>query len=129
MRIQAKETIRVGDPAWNKLWKDFLAQYKRTDFKTGVDRLVFQIGERQPELVVLRELCNRAVANADINAYKDRLTLEQKLLLEKIRSILPIDSLTDLDFVQFLSRIRVEFWDLSYIEKPEVNQDQKNILA
>jgi hypothetical protein len=133
--IQAKETIRVGDNAWQKLWKNFLDQYRRKEFHNGADQLVFQIGEKQPKLDTLQELCNRAVANANIEVYKARLTLEQKSLLEKIRAILPIDSFADADFLEFLSHIRVECWDLSHIEKdlvplwiPESNFPKKVIF-
>ncbi len=133
--IQAKEIISAGDTAWNKLWKDFLAQYRRKDFNYGQDQLVFQIGEWRPEFKVLRGLCERAVDNANIEAYKERLTLEHKSLLDKIRALLPPDDLADLDFVQFLTHIRIGFWDLSHIKRdlvphwmPQTNKPQMIIF-
>ena len=115
--IQTKETISVGDNAWNKLWMSFLSQYRKKDFKYGQDQLVFQIGERLPKLNSMSGLCERASDNANIESYKERLTLEQKSLLDRIRVILPPDDLANLDFVQFLSHVRVEFWELSQIER------------
>jgi len=115
--IQAKETIKVGDNAWNKLWKALVAQYRKTDFKAGKDRLGLYFGDRLPNLNILRDLLERASHNTDLEAYKNRLTKKQKVLLERIRESLGLEGLTDADFVQFLSHIHVEFWERSYIER------------
>lgn len=115
--IQAKETISVGDNAWNKTWKDFLAQYSRKDFKHGQDKLVFLIGEWRPEHKELQDLCERAVGNIDFDSYQKRLSNKQKTLLDKIRTVLPLEDLASINFVQFLSHIRIEIWNRSQIER------------
>ena len=57
--VQAKERVDVGDAAWQKLWRDFAAQYQRSTFARTRDQLRLHVGEPRDEHVALRELADR----------------------------------------------------------------------
>src|ERR1700754_4681191 len=88
--VQAKENIRSHHEAWEKLWRDFAAQFARVDFQRGKDRLAIYIGEIYDEHHQLRELCNRAVDSESYIEWGNRLTSTQQALIEKVKPLLGI---------------------------------------
>lgn len=119
--IQAKENIRNNHEAWKKLWRDFSAQFEAKEFQKGKDRLVLFIGEVYDEHHQLRELCNRA-ANSEKNyiEWRNRLSVAQQTLVEKIEPLLDIELLNNSSLLSFFSHIDVEIWSLTQIERDMV---------
>ncbi len=115
--IQAKENITKSDEAWIKLWRDFEKQFDNKKFRCEKDKLVLQIGFPQKEHHLLLEICERASSSLDIVEWLKRLSKEQKLLIEKIKSDL-IDHKSDDEYLfSLLKHLRVSIFSLFQIEK------------
>ena len=115
--IQAKENIRDVDAAWEKLWKDFEAQFWNSKFQNDRDRLLFFTGEIHEEHRALKELCERAAGYEDFAEWVNHLTNYQENLIRKIKAILDPSHSTDADLFYFLRHINVDIWPLEYIER------------
>ena len=117
--IQAKENIRVGDEAWEKLWSDFENQFLSVDFARGRDRLLFHTGEIRSEFLVLREMCKRAAGLENHSEWITALNTQQASLLRKIQANLdPARAgAGDASLFELLRHVDVEIWGLDHIER------------
>lgn len=115
--IQAKEAIRTGEDAWNKLWRDFAAQFLQTGFQRGSDRLILHIGRHRNDHDDLDELCERARESNHYSEWWNRLTRSQQRLVERIKPNLKPELLNDADLVAFFAHVEIEIWTLRHIER------------
>ena len=115
--IQAKENVREDHEAWGKLWRDFDAQFRRPDFRRGVDRLLLHVGEIHDEHHDLRELCRRARSSDSHPEWSTRLTKPQKSLVERIKPFLGPELLGDVALFDFFGHVDVEIWSLEQVER------------
>ena len=134
--IQAKENIDIGGIVWNNLWKKLINQYKNQDFDFDSDLLCLYFGNRDTDLVDLKELVSRATHGDSYRTFIGRLTESHKKLLEKIREVPAILSLgNDQELVNFLSRVHISIWERDHIERdlvqswvPESNKSKKEVF-
>lgn len=115
--IQAKEQIRANEAAWDKLWRDFAAQFLAPGFRRGRDRLLLHIGEPRDEHHDLREVCERTRGGGGHKEWWGRLTQEQRRLVNGIEPLLPSELLSDNGLPAFFGHIDVEFASLRQIER------------
>jgi hypothetical protein len=112
--IQAKESVSSSSDAWRKLWHDFEEQKTRPDFGTN-DRLVLWLGQNTPQLMHLREACQRTRGYSNFTAWSAHLSQDQRPQIESIRPLLA-DEADDALFA-LLSRVDVEITTLDQIER------------
>jgi len=133
--IQAKENIRVGEEAWQKIWSDFARQLNDAEFQQGKDRLLLHCGERSDDLNMLKDMCRRASTMLDPAEMPLRFTEAQQKLLRKIRPFLRSSHTTDESLLLLLSHIDVELYTLDEIERdlvlswiPESNRKRSELF-
>jgi hypothetical protein len=116
---QVKESIRVGQRPWLKLWKDFDAEFHGEAFHRGRDRLFLCVGEVRDEHQALKGLCERAAESLSYDEWWCRLTAPQRSLVEKIGSAR--GRLSDqAETLAYFGHIDVEMWPLEHIERDRV---------
>jgi hypothetical protein len=115
--IQAKENVRENHEAWKKLWQCLGAQFLKTDFQRGKDRLHLHIGELHDEHRELRELCERAGTSESYSEWVSRLTYVQQALIEKLKPLLDLELLSNTNLLAFFEHIDVEIRPLDDIER------------
>jgi hypothetical protein len=86
--IQAKESIRTNEEAWEELWKDFREQFGRTSFQKGKDRLEVVFGSTHEEYRDLEKLVLRVRSAVDFPEFFSRLTQPQQKIVKDIERIL-----------------------------------------
>jgi hypothetical protein len=118
--IQAKESIRVGQEPWAKLWRDFDQQFRRPEFQRGQDRLLLHSGEAREEIRDLKEACLRASGSSSFEEWQDGLNQRQKELVEKIKPCLSPESLDNSTLLSIFGHIDVEIWSLVEMERDKV---------
>jgi len=118
--IQAKEDISISDKAWKKLWTDFEQQFISDEFIKGKDKLAFWVGSFRDEHTNLLELCRRAISSETLKEWETRLTKDQKIILERIKTLFGPELLEDFALLSFFKHIEVEVHPLRNIERDEL---------
>jgi hypothetical protein len=95
--IQAKLALSQGSDAWIALWQSFANQFLSFDLQIEA-RLVLVIGEASNLATDLRECCMRMTSNSSHEEYLNRLTKNQKKIINSIESALLPDG-RDLAFI------------------------------
>jgi hypothetical protein len=118
--IQAKENIDPRSDAWRNLWRDFEAQFNRTDFKRQHDRLILYAGGVTEELRQLREICRRAEGALNLDEWNRSLNdAQKKLLYDNIRLRLSFGHRGPVPLLEFFRHLEVMICPVEDIEQHE----------
>lgn len=115
--IQAKENLSKSDEAWAKLWQDFERQFDSAEFEKEKDKLTLQIGFPQKEHHFLTEICDRAITSLDFEEWLERLSKEQRQILENIKLNFLLHQSDNKYLFSLLKRLRISIFSLYQIEK------------
>src|SRR5215217_5940180 len=86
--LQAKTNISRNQPAWEKLWSDFDAEFYSPEFNRGRDRLCLCVEQAREEHNALQYLCERAARRPDYAEWWNGLNELQRRLVRKIEPLL-----------------------------------------
>ncbi len=124
--IQAKEAISHTDDAWQGLWKDFDHQFRDDTFRKGTDQLILYagstyLGSAHYHLRDLQQACTRATTSLTYaDWWTKRLTTRQRRVIDKIKSLLSPELLSDAALLTFFGHIDVTVRDLEQVESDMV---------
>lgn len=114
--MESKERISVGSRPWQKMWKDLDEQFHDGDFRRGRDRLSICFGESRNEHYALKALCERADGSQIYDEWWHRLTGPQRVLVEKIESLLGSGLPVGAEAMDFFGHLDIKVWPLEHIE-------------
>lgn len=110
--IQAKESLKLGTKAWNKLWEDFENQHLKNNQNY---EMILAVGSNKSLLNNIRDLCARAKNKATYSEWRDSLTQDHRKLVEKITPLFKNEN-PDFTF-HLLKKIEVQIWPLEALER------------
>jgi hypothetical protein len=115
--IQAKEDVGIGDSPWKKLWGNFEKQFLSEKFIKETDRLSLWVGSFRDEHTNLRELCQRAISSSTFEEWQSRINKDQKVILEKIKSLFHPELLEESTLLSLFRHIKIEILPFDSIER------------
>lgn len=115
--IQAKENVNIRGVAWKKLWEDFGAQFRNTNFIKGKDRLALWVGTNREEFYNLRGICERSISSVSYDEWQERCNDPQRDLLEKIKGIIHPGLLQESTILSFFQHIVIEIHPSQTLER------------
>ena len=98
--VQAKTNVGRNTSAWDKLWRDFDAEFFDAHFQRGRDRLCLRLGRAREEHNALEELCERANRASSYLEWWDGLNQSQRTLVTEIQPLLANKLLRDAELRQ-----------------------------